>query len=78
MITLRDLLDNVTLEGNVSIKVYDDEKEEYVFNETYRLEARLNDPKAKAFLDHEVKYIYPNGSGAVVIELDAKNGTKEG
>lgn len=60
--TIRDLTKNIELQGDFSVRVYDEAKEKYIF------EKPLTDQASKKYFDFEVKYIYSKDN-IVVLEV---------
>lgn len=62
--TLRELRSQVTLDGKIRIKVYDDAHNCYTVDETMSYQS------IRKYENREVKFIYPGDSKHFVIELE--------
>ncbi|MBQ6403323.1 MAG: hypothetical protein IJI27_05405 [Oscillospiraceae bacterium] len=67
MLTVRELMANVEVQGEVIVREYSHEKEEYTAEEPIHSEA------ATRLMDKEAKYIYPLPDGkSLAIEVFAE------
>lgn len=64
--TVRELIENITIDGHVRIQIYDYEKEKYTTAEVL-LPCELG-----KYADKEIKYLCPGTYTEFVIELDGE------
>ena len=67
MLTVRDLTENVELQGEIIIREYSHEQDKYI------AEARLHTKEAERMMDKEIKYLYPLSENSFAIEVLADN-----
>lgn len=68
MLTLRDLTENIEIQGETIIKIFNDEQE--MLSETDRNDLLSHDGISR-YIDLEILYIYPENN-ATVFELKRK------
>lgn len=64
--TIRDLLRNVEVEGDVTLCVYDPDNGDTEYFDIFSSEARR-------YYDADVRYIYPNRTYGVVFEIEKED-----